>query len=436
MSHKSGSPAHILMSHGGHQVHGAAHDTFRTAKCGKYATGGHVEDEKMKRGGRRHHRGRHHNPHTGHSQYWGMSDIMGGLNKAKDIARGGLDMANKFAPLAGQFLPENVSGKLNQGLNMANKANNTAKMFGFAEGGHVNHGTGHPQYWGFSDFMSGLNKAKDAARTGLDIVNQHAPILHSLLPETVSNKVNQGLNMANKANNAAQMMGFAEGGHVNPHSGHPGYGLLGSILGGGLGHLLPFAEGGHVNHMSGHPAYGMLSGLLSSFLPFAEGGTVPIEGQARGNASGGMMRPMGGSAIDSDNRGSAGGEHYADGGQTMSTPQYWGQYFRDHPGAASQKAMRRGGRRHSKHHNPHTGHPQYFGFGDFLNGIKDVADTVSHVGGTIAGPLMHMMPGGLPFAEGGHVEQEPKMRRGGRRRHHMHRAMGGAGKTRKHYPNT
>jgi hypothetical protein len=46
---------------------------------------------------------------------------------------------------------------------------------------------------------------------------------------------------------------FAEGGNINPHTGHPQYGFIGNILGGlinpsgalsSLAHMLPFSEGG------------------------------------------------------------------------------------------------------------------------------------------------------------------------------------------------
>lgn len=326
MSHnhgKAGSPAHILMSHGGHQMHLASHDVFHP-KAKKYARGGHATSDEPReaRGGRRHSRSRHENRHTGHPEYFSFGDFLNkaqnvaskvksGINTGMDYANKGMALANQYAPMAqqiaGQFSPK-IGNAIGQGLNMANQAHGMAQrgqgmanaagnVLGFDHGGHVNPHTGHPDYFSFGDFLRGAQQvaghAKNALNTGVGIANQLAPMAQQFLPGKIGNAIGQGLNMANTANNVANtagnMFGFAHGGHVNPQSGHPQYYGFNDFVD-TLGHV------------------GGALAPLAMFL--AQGGpAVGMEGQARANAAGGPQMMM---TSNADRGG--GGSGYADGG--------------------------------------------------------------------------------------------------------------------------
>jgi hypothetical protein len=462
MSHnhgKSGSPAHILMSHGGHQMHLGTHDVFHP-KAKKYAAGGHAvgdEDEgkeKMRRGGRRRSH-RHMNPHTGHPEYFDFGNFLkqaqGVAGKVKNGLNTGLSIANQLAPMAQQFLPSKVGNAIGQGLNMANTAGNMANtagnMFGFAEGGHVNHESGHPEYFDFGNFLKQAQgiagKVKNGLNTGLSIANQLAPVAQQFLPSKVGNAIGQGLNMANTAghvaNTAGNMFGFAEGGHVNHGSGHPEYYGFNDFID-TLGHV------------------GGALAPLTMFL--AQGGqAVPMEGQARANAHGGGIN----GTMNQDRGGGMGQYGYAQGGPSMMHP---GMH---HMAMQHQQQgtppMRHGGRR--KRHasggatrgstNDSDGHPEYYGMGDvfghgsqgfknFMGGAKRGLNSAATSIQALNGAFGHLLPpplasaantiaqtAGIANGMGQAAGKTFGFGSGGRP---CRRAAGGAGKTRKEYPYT
>ncbi len=104
----------------------------------------------------------------------------------------------------------------------------------------------------------------------------------------------------------------------------------------------------------------------------------------------------------------SGRKKYAEGGHTTSEEKKarGGRRHREAGGplAGSEPAMRKGGRRchaEGKNVNPHTGHPQYFSFDDFLDGAGKVGSTVGHIARSFY-PIPGFADGGSTHAEGGH----------------------------------
>jgi hypothetical protein len=161
---------------------------------------------------------------------------------------------------------------------------------------------------------------------------------------------------------------------------------------------------------------------------YVEGGKVPLEGQARANKEPGMRR--------------GGRRHHEAGGREGNTVSY-----RDHDaGTTTRPVMRRGGPRHRAEggnmapaHFSHGGRQHHFA-GLLAAALPYLGHAAAAIAPSLIGDVYGRVKKSLGYEEGGST-----MRRGGRRHHEaggregdiseLSRAMGGAAKYRRGYPN-